>query len=162
MILVRHTRPELAPGICYGASDVAAARGIEAEADRLAALLAPATRVVASPLRRCLPLAEGLAARLGAPLGLDARWREMDFGAWEGRPWDLIARNEIDAWDADFMQARPHGGESVAMLAARTAEALAAARAAGGRVVVVTHAGPIRAALGAWDRAIGFGEAIEA
>ena len=85
----------------------------------------------------------------------------MDFGAWEGRPWDAIARAELDAWAADFMDARPHGGESVAMLAARTAAAIAAGRAAGGRTVVVTHAGPIRAALGDWDRAIGYGEAIE-
>ena len=57
------------------------------------------------------------------------------------------------------MHARPHGGESVAMLAARVAEAIAACPAAE-RIVVVTHAGPIRAALAAWDRAIGYGEAI--
>jgi alpha-ribazole phosphatase len=160
LILVRHTRPAAAPGVCYGRTDLAAAPGFEPEADRLAARLAPADRIVSSPLRRCTALAEALAARLAAPLTLDPRWREIDFGAWEGRPWDAIPRPELDAWAADLLNARPHGGESVAMLAARTAAAIAACPP-GERTVVVTHAGPIRAVLAAWDRPIAYGEAIE-
>ena len=65
------------------------------------------------------------------------------------------------------MHARPHGGESVAMLLARTRRALARCRAVPGHTLAVTHAGPIRAALlatggdaDAWQRAIGFGETI--
>ena len=160
LILVRHPAPDLAPGICYGGTDIAAAPGFEREADRLAARLAPADRIVSSPLRRCTALADRpRRAASRRPLTLDPRWREIDFGAWEGRPWDAIPRPELDAWAADLMHARPHGGESVAMLAARVAEAIAACPA-GERIVVVTHAGPIRAALAAWDRAIGYGEAI--
>ena len=163
LILVRHTRPAAAPGICYGRTDIAAAPGFEPEAARLAARLAPADRVVSSPLRRCTALASRLARTLAAPLTLDPRWREMDFGAWEGRPWDAIPRPELDAWAADLMHARPHGGESVAMLAARTAEAIAACPAHE-RGIVVTHAGPIRAArvasgagAAAWSRPVPFG-----
>ena len=159
LILVRHTRPAAPPGTCYGSTDIAAAPGFEPEASRLAAQLAPADRIVSSPLRRATALAEALATRLAAPLTLDPRWREMDFGAWEGLPWDAIPAPELDAWAADLMHARPHGGESVAMLAARIAEAIAA-RLPDERIVVVTHAGPIRAALAAWDRAIAYGEAI--
>jgi alpha-ribazole phosphatase len=159
LTLVRHTRPNAPPGVCYGRTDLPAATGVEPEAARLAALLAPADRVVSSPLRRCAALAEALAAHLRAPLTLDPRWRELDFGAWEGRPWDAIPRPELDAWAADLLHARPHGGESVAMLAARTAAAIAACPAHE-RTVVVTHAGPIRAALAAWDRPIAFGEAV--
>ena len=159
LILVRHTRPDAGEGICYGSTDIAAAPGFEPAAQALATRLAPADRVVSSPLRRCAALARLLAGRLGAPLAFDPRWREMDFGAWEGRPWDAIPRPDLDAWAADLMHARPHGGESVAMLAARTAEAMAACPAHE-RIVVVTHAGPIRAALAAWDRAIGYGETI--
>jgi alpha-ribazole phosphatase len=167
LTLVRHTRPNAPPSVCYGRTDLPAATGFEPEAARLAALLAPADRVVSSPLRRCAALAEALAAHLRAPLTLDPRWRELDFGAWEGRPWDAIPRPELHAWAADLLHARPHGGESVAMLLARTRRALARCRAAPGRTLVVTHAGPIRAALfatgagaAAWQRAIGFGEAV--
>jgi alpha-ribazole phosphatase len=161
LILIRHTRPEVADGICYGSTDLPAAPGFEAQAAHLVARFPAADRVVSSPLRRCLPLAHLLAERLGAPLVLDARWREMDFGAWEGRAWETIARSDLDAWAADLLQARPHGGESVAMLTARTGEALSACRATRGRTLVVTHAGPMRAALGDWNRAIAYGAAIE-
>ncbi len=161
LILIRHTRPEVAAGICYGSTDLPAAPGFEAEAAHLTARFPTADRIVSSPLRRCLPLAEFLAERLGAPLVLDARWREMDFGAWEGRAWETIARSDLDAWAADLMQARPHGGESVAMLSARIGEAISACRATVGRTLVITHAGPMRAALGDWNRAIAYGEAIE-
>ena len=54
----------------------------------------------------------------------------MDFGRWEGLPWSAVPRAELDAWAADLMHARPHGGESVAMLLARTRRALARCRAA--------------------------------
>ncbi|HET9067031.1 MAG TPA: histidine phosphatase family protein [Amaricoccus sp.] len=163
LILVRHTRPEGGDGICYGRTDLAAAPGFEPEARRLAARIArdlgPADRIVSSPLRRCTALAEALARHLALPLALDPRWAELDFGAWEGRPWDEIPRAELDAWAGDLLHARPHGGESVAMLAARVAAAIAACPA-GERTLVVTHAGPIRAALAAWDRPIGYGEAV--
>ena len=91
----------------------------------------------------------------------------MDFGAWEGRPWNAIPRAELDAWAADLLHARPHGGESVAMLARPHPPRARRAAAAAGDTLAVTHAGPIRAALfatggdaAAWQRAIGFGETI--
>ncbi len=37
---------------------------------------------------------------------------------------------------------------------------LGSVRGAGQRTLVVTHAGPIRAALAAWERPIAYGEAI--
>ena len=161
LILVRHTRPDAGAGICYGSSDIAAAPRLRARGRTPSPPASPRpTAIVSSPLRRCAALARLLADRLGAPLAFDPRWREMDFGAWEGRPWDAIPRPELDAWAADLLHARPHGGESVAMLAARTAEAMAACPAHE-RIVVVTHAGPIRAALAAWDRPVAYGEAIE-
>ena len=167
LTLLRHARPLGAEGVCYGISDLAAPPLAAAEADALAARLGPAERIVSSPLARCLPLAEALGARLGVPVSVDARWREIDFGSWEGRRWDAIPRAELDAWAADFLDARPHGGESVAMLLARTRAALAAG-APGERRVAVTHAGVIRAALfatdggsAAWSREVPFGELVE-
>ena len=162
LILSATPGPTVAAGICYGSTDIAAAPGFEAEAAALAARLAPADRIVSSPLRRCRRSPSSSAARLGAPLDprrrAGARWTSAPGRAAPGTP---SPRAELDAWAADFLHARPHGGESVAMLAARTAEALAACRAPAGAPLVVTHAGPIRAALGDWNRAIAYGEAIE-
>lgn len=158
LTLVRHTRPALS-GVCYGVTDVALADSFAQEEAVLAGTLTPAPRLVSSPLTRCRRLAGRLARRWGVPLTVDRRWQEMDFGAWEGRAWDDVPRAELDAWAADLLHARPHGGESVAMLLARVRAAIPDADGA----LVVTHAGPIRAALVAageadgWQRPVGFG-----
>ena len=146
LILIRHTRPAVAEGICYGMTDLSLAPTFEEEAARIIEALPPAERLVASPLRRCRLLAERIgAARNLAPV-IDARLREMDFGVWEGVPWASIPRAELDAWAADFLHARPHGGESVHMLRERAGAALDDYRRSGLSHVVVTHAGVIKAA----------------
>ena len=116
--LVRHPQPDVAPGLCYGASDVPVAgrraRARARGADGARAAGRPAR--LASPLQRCARLAERLAA---APRALDARLAEMDFGAWELRRWDAIPRAEVDAWAADLLHYRPGGAENVLDVARR-------------------------------------------
>jgi alpha-ribazole phosphatase len=120
------------------------------------------TRILTSPMKRAARLAEGLARARGLDLSTDARLAEMDFGAWEGRRWDDIPRAELDAWAADLLNARPHGGESVAMMAARAAEALDDCAGA----LVVTHMGIIKAALARaghadpWNAKVRFAEVV--
>ncbi|UPY37008.1 histidine phosphatase family protein [Sediminicoccus sp. KRV36] len=166
LMLMRHFRPAIGPGICYGATDLDLAEGHEAALAALMARLPALDGVISSPLRRCRLLAEAIAAQRGRAVQLDPRLREMDFGAWEGLPWDDIPRAELDAWAADFLQARPHGGESVAQLRARSHAALAEHRARPGRHLLVTHAGVIKAALATGDRAedwpasLAFGEFV--
>jgi alpha-ribazole phosphatase len=140
LILVRHTTPAVAPGTCYGRTDLPLAETFAAEAAAVAgrlAALAPAGPILTSPLGRCRRLAE----RLGPHRVHDA-FTEMDFGAWENRPWDAIPRAELDAWADDFMGARPHGGESVAALRDRVAAGIADLAPG---TVIVTHAGVIKA-----------------
>ncbi|QJD99414.1 phosphoglycerate mutase [Massilia forsythiae] len=120
LLCVRHPQPAIAPGHCYGASDVPVA---EAELARVHAALAGAglpgaLPVYASPLQRCSLLARRLQP---CALRLDARLAEMDFGAWELRPWSGIARVEVDAWAADLLHYRPGGAENVLDVAARVA-----------------------------------------
>lgn len=166
LTLLRHTTPAVGEGICYGSSDVALAEGFDAEAAAVLARLPPVRRIVTSPLGRCARLAGFLGARLGVAVAVDPRWREMDFGAWEGRPWSAIPPAEVEAWGADFMEARPHGGESVAMLLARVRAAMA--RCCPEEAwLVVTHGGPVRAALFAsgagpecWTRPVPFGALV--
>lgn len=147
LILLRHTRPEAAEGLCYGRSDLPLAADFALESARLARELPPFTRILSSPLSRCLRLAQALADSRDCPLSIDPRLVEMDFGRWEGQRWDAIARQELDAWAADLTGARPHGGETVAELAARVTAALADARSGPVPALVVCHAGVIKAAL---------------
>ncbi len=147
--LARHAQPLVPPGQCYGASDIAAdAQATQQAARALAAALPRRLAAVAcSPRRRCRQLAEALqACRPQLAWAVDARLAEMDFGRWEGRSWDAIARDELEAWNADFASYRCGGGESVEQLLARVDAALEAARALPGDVLWITHAGVIRAA----------------
>ena len=147
LILLRHTRPIGADGLCYGRTDLLPDDSFVPEVARLADALPPFARILTSPLTRCRMLAEALGKHRAVEPTVDHRLVEMDFGRWEGRRWDDLPRPELDAWAADFLQARPHGGESVAQLAARAADALAAAARGSGPALIVTHAGIIKAAL---------------
>lgn len=138
--LIRHPRPLIDDGICYGRLDVEAENPLQV-AQRLRAELPPGLPVWSSPLRRCRDLAEQLHA---APV-LDDRLREMDFGAWEGRPWDAIPRAEIDAWAADVAGYAPPGGESPRALQLRALGFVAGLAVPA--AVIVTHAGVIRTLL---------------
>jgi alpha-ribazole phosphatase len=139
LILVRHPRPQVAPGICYGSSDVPVA------ADELARTVAalqpvlPAAPVFSSPLQRCALLAR----RLSDNVTFDADLAEMGFGSWENRAWDDIARADVDAWAADLLHYRPGGGETVLEVAVRVQRAFATLHGHGS-AIVVCHAGTIR------------------
>jgi alpha-ribazole phosphatase len=145
--LVRHAPVLLAPGCCYGALDVAAdAAASLATAQALAGILPQGLRVSTSPLQRCEQLTRALyGLRPDLMPETDARLREMNFGNWEGRRWDMIAQNEFDAWTADFASHAVGGhGETVRSVMTRVGEAFDELGDAD--TVWVTHAGIIRAA----------------
>ena len=151
LYLLRHPQPAVAPGLCYGASDVAPE---PAALDQVRATLAAAglpgrLPVYTSPLQRCALLAHGLRA---AALHVDARLAEMDFGAWELRPWADIARAQVDAWAADLLHYRPGGAENVLDVARRVAAFRAELLEANvPEALVVCHAGTIRLLLALQD-----------
>lgn len=148
LYLVRHPRPELAPGICYGASEVPCSDASFAQA---ATLLRPSLPyglpVFTSPLQRCERFAQvlcGLAPSMSYQV--EERLREMDFGAWEGRAWADIAQTELSAWADDFAHYRcGHSGESTAQVVTRVAAALMEQARMQQDAVWITHAGVIRA-----------------
>jgi alpha-ribazole phosphatase len=147
---VRHARPLIAEGICYGQLDSPA--DLDATAACAAALateLPGQARLICSPLQRCEQLTLILLGlRPDLTLKIDSRLREMDFGAWEGCRWDDIGADAVDAWVRDFAQHRPGGGETVAGFLDRVAamwdETYCAPK--GTTTVWITHAGVIRAA----------------
>lgn len=144
LYLVRHPQPEVAPGVCYGRTDLPVAPQHLEQA--LAALLPALPRnlpLYASPLQRCAVLAARLAT---APL-FDARLVEMDFGTWEMQQWQDIPRAAIDAWADDLAHYRPGDGESVLQMAERIATFHADLQRQlgdGGAAIVVCHAGTMR------------------
>jgi alpha-ribazole phosphatase len=143
LILVRHPQPLVAPGVCYGRTDLAVApEQLEQTLAALIPMLPAALPLYSSPLRRCAELA----ARLSPASIHDERLVEMDFGAWEMQPWDAIPRAEIDAWADDVVHYRPGGGESVLRMAHRIAafHADLQRQLGDGDAIVVCHAGAMR------------------
>lgn len=161
VILLRHTTPDVPLGTCYGQTDLPLADSFDAEAMRVIEALPSVARIVSSPLQRCRRLAERVADHKQLSIACETDLQEMDFGRWEGLLWDDIPRNELDAWAADFLHARPHGGETVATLRARTRRALSRWASADETTLFVTHAGVIRAALATGDTGEDFNTQIE-
>ncbi|RKK01844.1 phosphoglycerate mutase [Pseudoroseomonas wenyumeiae] len=139
--LLRHLPTDIAPGLCYGRLDLPPGAGGDA-GGALAVLEGfAATALFSSPARRCLALAEQVAARTGLPLRPDARLLELDFGAWEGMPWDDVPRAALDDWAVDPWGFAPPGGESGAALVARVRDFHAALPPG---AIVVSHGGPLK------------------
>lgn len=116
--------------------------------------------IIASDLIRARATAEAIASRHGARIHLDADIREIDMGAWAGRPyaeWSEEERQRFLAMECDPTgQISAPGGESSAMLASRVERALQRTREhyADGTVLWVSHGGVIGALL---VRALGLG-----
>ena len=142
LYLVRHLQPVVARGVCYGRSDLTVDAQLQADAlPALRGQLPHGVTMYSSPLLRCASLARALSPTVQ----FDPRLAELDFGAWEMRGWDAIARAEIDAWAADVALYRPGGGESVFDMAQRIAafyDELIERRLPA--AVLVCHAGAMR------------------
>lgn len=157
LYLVRHPPVVRAfTGRCYGTLDPGLSR---ASLRQLPALVARLVRlrpglVVHSGSARTRVLAEAVARAAGARLCADPRWRERDFGNWEGQRWARLHRTDPTVLDrlARDPRFRPGGGESTLALLARVRRALESLPRRG-RVVVVAHGGSIalaRAHLRGW------------
>lgn len=141
---MRHPVPQGA-GRLNGHADVP----LEPGGGGIALCLARARRlgalpVIASDLVRAQEPARAIASETGAPLHLDARWRELDFGAWDGCDPASLSPAALAAFHDDPDACPPPGGERWSALLGRVGAALAEID---GDALVVTHAGAIRAAL---------------
>ncbi len=100
--------------------------------------------IYSSDLLRARQTAEIIARRLGLPVQLDARLREVHLGVWEGMLGDEVALRyvaELEARRRDPVHSRPPQGESVYEVAARVGQTFdAIARAHPDQhVIVVSH-----------------------
>lgn len=112
----------------------------------------PWEHIVTSPLRRCAEFARELGETRGIPVAVEGRFREVAFGAWEGKTAAEINRDDpglTHLFRLDPERWRPEGAESLDAFAARIQAGWDALleRHAGRHVLVVAHAGVIRMAL---------------
>lgn len=144
--LVRHTTPEIAKGICYGHTNIEVTDSFKAEMASIKRQLPLDTnyKIYSSPLLRCYKLATAL----GNPIHLDSRLKEVNFGTWENQAWDAIPKKEIDPWMENFVTKTPPNGESYIELQKRVIdffETLKEKSSEYNSIIVVAHAGPMRA-----------------
>lgn len=141
--LLRHGAPET-PGLLMGRTDGdPTAEGIAACIDQVADI--PFGQIISSDLSRATLAAEAIGNARGTPVRSDPRWRELDFGDWDG-----LAASQIDSaalgrfWN-DPDGCPPPKGERWSCLAGRVSAALGDLPQES--TLVVTHGGAMRAAL---------------
>jgi probable phosphoglycerate mutase len=122
-----------------------------AQAQALAGALADRsiTRVIASPLTRCVESARPLAERLGVELETDPNLIEIAHGTWEGRLRSAIEREDPAAmrtWHKHPEAIRFEGGESLAQVDDRW-RVFARELADADDVAIVTHDVIVRLAI---------------
>jgi len=154
---VRHGRTEWnAAGRFQGQSDVELDEAGRAQARALGASLKHDVFdvIASSDLVRARETATAIAGRALHADELDPAWREMAFGGWEGLTWpEILERFPQTAADRPSNVPRfgtPPGGESFDEVCARVATALRELLErvpAGGKALVVTHAGVLHALL---------------
>jgi broad specificity phosphatase PhoE len=149
LILVRHGLSEWnAEGLVQGQADPPLSPQGREEARRIAPLVLAEgpEAVVSSDLVRARETAELLGA---GPVVTDPRWRESAMGEWTGRRAAELLADPSGAF-ARWRQGleRPPGGESFDEMRARAGAAVRDLVGRGLRsAVVVTHGGPVRAAV---------------
>lgn len=152
IVIVRHGRTAAnASGRLLGRLDVALDEVGEQQAALLAAAVGPVDLVVTSPLQR----ARQTAAAFDAPVEVDPRWIELDYGELDGTPMGDVPAEVWRTWRSDLSFAPP-GGESIDALATRVRSACddLRERARDETVAVVSHVSPIKAAV-AWALGVG-------
>lgn len=152
---VRHARIAAGPGLIAGRSDLPADLTDGPALDALATRLPAGAVWLVTDLCRSRDTARALLERRGegSPLRVEPDLTEQDFGRWQGQTHAAVTAAEperVAAFWRDPAGAAPPEGESFAALARRTAAAIdrLCAAHAGCDLVMVGHAGPIRAAVG--------------
>lgn len=140
--LMRHGAP-VTPGLLIGHVDMAASPpGVAACVSQANGLAFEA--VVTSDLSRAADAADRIAAGRSLAARRDGRWRELNFGAWDGLAPSAVDPVALNAFWADPEACPPPDGERWSALRARVAEALDDLSVP---TLVVAHAGSVRAAL---------------
>jgi broad specificity phosphatase PhoE len=162
LILVRHGQSEgNAAGLLLGRMESPLTHLGRRQAEAVAGVLTQSGAeilVVSSPVGRARETAALIAG--SAPVILDERWAELDYGEYDGLPLSDVPPELWRHWRTD-PELEPPGGESIAQLGRRVRQACADlfrppadAIRDDRHVVVVSHVSPIKAAV-AWVLGLG-------
>ena len=140
---MRHGAPAV-EGLLLGRTDIPVTdAGIASCATRAREL--DISHVIASDLQRASRCATAIAAPRGLAVEIDPRWRELDFGDWDGCTPASIDQDALARFYDDPDAAAPPRGERWSVLCSRVADAVAALPDE--PALVVTHGGAMRAVL---------------
>lgn len=171
--LIRHTETICEKGICYGQSDVDIAKPFDSIFENILSKLPPEASIFSSPLKRCAVLAKYIQENITTfSFQQDNRLKEMNFGAWELKPWNDIPSEQLNPWMEDFVNIKVLNGESFVELHERVGIFLAEQKTKkiNSPIIIVTHAGVIRSFLchqsglplkDAFQNKVDFGEVIK-
>ena len=107
----RHAPVNLESTVCYGQLNVQTDSTFDDVCLSLTSLFKKLenSKVYSSPLNRCALMAQYFFDEFSVVNDL----MEINFGDWEGIPWDHIPRIEIDKWVDDISDFKPNNGESL-------------------------------------------------
>lgn len=155
LILVRHgVTPWNEADRFQGRVDI----GLSPEGEEQALLLAKRLAseelhaIYTSDLKRAWETAARIALGRDIPIIPEPRFRELDFGAWEGLTYSEVQARHPEAlkrWEEDPWSEAPHGGESLRQLTERVGGAMKAIvqKHPGQMVLVVAHGGSFQVLL---------------
>lgn len=144
--LVRHTKPAVKSGTCYGWTDL----DVDTSFNEELKIIKEKTGNIdnfkfhSSPLIRCSKLAAALANE--NTINFDERLKELSFGKWEGLEWDKIPEDEMKVWGTDFINNTVPEGESYQEMLVRVKEFWDTVNI-NEDTVIVAHDGVLRAIL---------------
>lgn len=144
--LIRHTKPNVKAGTCYGWTDLDVDISFykELETIKNKATDIDNFKFYSSPLMRCSKLAKELAGDNN--ISFDERLKELNFGKWEGLEWDNIPEDEMSVWGADYINNKVPEGESYSEMLERVKDFWSSVNI-NENIVIVAHDGVIRAIL---------------
>lgn len=142
--LIRHTQTDTQKGLCYGQTDVSLAENFLDEVRDILKKIPAEACVFSSPLTRCTRLAR----LINDAVILDNRLLEINFGDWENVLFSNIEPEKLHDWTENFIALAPPSGESFTQLCLRVENFWNdLIKLDHERIVIVTHAGVIRALL---------------
>lgn len=148
--LVRHGKVA-GPAALYGRTDIALSATGHSDLTRTLKNLhtqSPISQLITSPKVRCLQVAQEFSTQHKIPLRIEDNLHEMDFGIWDGVPFDALGdewKNIEAFWDSP-QNVKPPKGESLTDFATRVIqswESLIRNKKAG-HDAVICHGGVIR------------------
>ncbi|QAT50813.1 histidine phosphatase family protein [Caproiciproducens sp. NJN-50] len=152
LIFVRHCEAEgNTKGVLQGRTDcdVSGNSAVQLELIALRLRNEPFATVYSSPLKRAFKTAQAINQYHDLPIQIDPRLSEIDVGAWEGRSWEEIEREDalmVKIWNESPEKFQAERGESMKEVYDRVwAAAVDIAGANRGKMVcIVSHGCAIR------------------